>query len=120
TYAGRLYLGHRDLGQFLVPLRAAIDQGVVRQRETRVHVRLLDPLPDETTAQIRFLELVDVVEIAYDVPRDEVINLERASQFLLHLRWTDVAEQGIITGKIYEYLAARRPILSTGAGRDVV
>ena len=39
---------------------------------------------------------------------------------LLHLRWDDPRERGILTGKIFEYLAARRPILSTGRYRDDV
>jgi hypothetical protein len=37
------------------------------------------------------------------------------------LNWDDAKEKGVFTGKIFEYLAAQRPILSTGGLRgDVV
>ena len=119
-YAGRLYLGHRDLARFLVPLRTAIDRGDVDGRDVKVHVLLLDPLPEETAAVIHRLGLGGVVEVDFNVPRDEVIRRQRCAQVLLHLRWDDPSQRGIITGKIYEYLAARRPILSTGRYGDVV
>ena len=119
-YAGRLYLGHRDLARFAVPLRAAIDRGLVDRAQVRLHVLLLDPLPQPMADALDRLGLSEVLELAYDAPRDEVILRQRRAQILLHLRWDDPSERGIITGKIYEYLAARRPILSTGRARDVV
>jgi hypothetical protein len=40
---------------------------------------------------------------------------------LLLLNWEDPLEKGTYTGKIFEYLAAQRPILVTGGfGNDVV
>ena len=37
------------------------------------------------------------------------------------LNWEDKKEKGVYSGKIFEYLAAQRPILSTGGfGSDVV
>jgi hypothetical protein len=41
---------------------------------------------------------------------------------LLLLNWDDPRETGTYTGKIFEYLAAQRPILATGGfgGDDVV
>jgi hypothetical protein len=39
---------------------------------------------------------------------------QRKSQLLLLLTWNDPTEKGIYTGKIFDYLAARRPILSIG------
>lgn len=119
-YAGRLYLGHRDLVQVLRPLRTAIDRGLIDASQTRLHVLLLDRMPPETVNEIARLGLQAVVDVESNAARLEVIDRERRAQVLLHLRWDDPAEQGIVTGKIYEYLAARRPILSTGRYRDVV
>ena len=45
---------------------------------------------------------------------------QRESQLLLILNWEDPEERGVYTAKIFEYLAARRPILATGGSRDDV
>jgi spore maturation protein CgeB len=38
----------------------------------------------------------------------------------LILNWDDPQERGVYSGKIFEYLGARRPILSTGGSRNDV
>ena len=50
----------------------------------------------------------------------KIHQMSRESQMLLLLKWEDPQERGIYTGKIFEYLAARRPILATGGSSDVV
>ena len=45
---------------------------------------------------------------------------QRQSQVLYNPKWDDPLEPGIYSGKIFEYLAARRPILAIGKYRDVV
>jgi len=42
------------------------------------------------------------------------------SQILLLLNWNDPREQGTYTGKLFEYLAAKRPILAIGMPKGVV
>jgi hypothetical protein len=43
---------------------------------------------------------------------------QRHADLLLFLDWLDARAQGILTGKIFEYLAAERPILGVGVNRD--
>ena len=45
---------------------------------------------------------------------------QRESQVLLTLGWSDLRETGQHTGKVFEYLGARRPILAIGGSRGVV
>lgn len=52
--------------------------------------------------------------------RAEVLELQRESQILLTLDWMDERQPGVYTGKIFEYLAAGRPILSIGPPGSVV
>jgi hypothetical protein len=54
------------------------------------------------------------------VPREVALEKQRESQLLLMLKWNDPAERGIYSSKIFEYLAARRPILAVGGYHDVV
>ena len=64
--------------------------------------------------------LQEYVNLNQIIPRGEVIKKQRESQILLLLNWNDPKETGIYTGKIFEYLAAGRTILSIGAVSGVV
>lgn len=54
------------------------------------------------------------------LPRREAVARQRESQLLLALDWMDESQPGVFTGKIFEYLAAGRPILSIGPAGSVV
>ncbi len=54
------------------------------------------------------------------IPREEALKKQREAQILLLLTWNDPTERGVYTGKVFEYLAARRPILSIGISGGVV
>lgn len=65
--------------------------------------------------------LPDVVRQYGIVSRTASFEKQRESQLLLLLNWEDPLEKGTYTGKIFEYLAAQRPILATGGfGNDVI
>ena len=53
-------------------------------------------------------------EIVDHIPHDEVKRLQEASQVLLLLVNNAPNAKGILTGKLYEYLASGRPILAIG------
>jgi glycosyltransferase involved in cell wall biosynthesis len=52
------------------------------------------------------------------VPFHESVAIQRAADALLFLDWTDVQAEGILTGKLFEYFASARPILSIGRRND--
>jgi glycosyltransferase involved in cell wall biosynthesis len=60
----------------------------------------------------------DRVKVFPQVPRAEALAAQRKSQILLHL--ANANEKGIYTSKIFEYLGARRPILSIPGDKDCV
>jgi len=57
----------------------------------------------------------DVIEICPPVPRREILRIERAADVLLLSRWADPRDDGVIPGKLFEYIGARRPILAIGS-----
>ena len=58
--------------------------------------------------------LMENTELITQVPHDEVKRLQEATQVLLLLVNNTPNAKGILTGKLYEYLASRRPILAIG------
>jgi hypothetical protein len=49
------------------------------------------------------------------VPRSDILRIERQADILLECHWRDPAGDGAIPGKLFEYIGARRPILSLGS-----
>ena len=43
---------------------------------------------------------------------EECVHRQKAANVLLFLNWNDLREKGLYSGKIFEYLATRRPILA--------
>ncbi|WP_337972113.1 hypothetical protein [Methanobacterium petrolearium] len=70
--------------------------------------------------EVEEYHLENVVNVHGMIPREEVLKKQRESQILLLLSWNNPQEQGIIPGKIYEYLDAGRPILSIGPSEGLV
>ena len=58
--------------------------------------------------------LMENTELITHVPHDEVKRFQEASQVLLLLVNNAPNAKGILTGKLYEYLASGRPIISIG------
>ncbi len=118
TYTGRLYQGKRDPTPLFEALQELIDEGVVL-RET-VRVRFYGPPEPWVAPLARRFDLQDVVEIAGTVSREEALQRQQESHLLMMLCWSDPRETGQHTGKVFEYLGSRRPILAIGGARGVV
>jgi hypothetical protein len=54
------------------------------------------------------------------ISREESIHEQRKAQVLLLLTWNHPAEKGVYTGKLFDYLAAQRPVLAMGIPGSVI
>lgn len=118
TYTGQLYEGKRDPAPLFQAMRELINKGVFDPR--LVKVRFFGPAQYWLEKEVRRYALEQVVEMCGTVPREVVVQHQRASQVLLLLNWDDPREHGVYTGKLFEYLAAQRPILAVGGPGGVV
>lgn len=74
----------------------------------------VDPVVLETASEFG---LGDLIEVEAYVPHDDAVRLMRESTLLLlSVNRVDGAE-GIVTGKLYEYVASGRPVLGIGPPR---
>lgn len=67
---------------------------------------------------IQYPNIASIVSVSAPVKHAESIALQKGATILLHLAHGD--EKGVLTGKLFEYLAAGRPILCIPGDKDEV
>jgi len=112
TYTGVLYNGKRDPAMLFEALENLVSEGIMDP--DRVEVRFFGSQDPWLFEEIRQYHLEGVVTVNGPVPRSIALKRQRESQLLLLLLWDNPQDQGVYTGKVFEYLAARRPILAVG------
>ncbi|AXV36748.1 MAG: hypothetical protein CIT01_00325 [Methanobacterium sp. BRmetb2] len=112
TYTGQLYKGKRDPEPLFEALNDLSREDLINI--DHVEINFYGASESWLTEEIAKYGLERVVNIHGMIPRDEVILKQRESQLLLLLMWDNPLEIGVCTGKIFEYLSAKRPIISHG------
>lgn len=59
-------------------------------------------------------ELAQYVKIMPPMTRSEALRMQRDADALLFLAWGDLEKEGILSGKIFEYMYSTTPIISIG------
>lgn len=118
TYTGSIYVGKQDPMPLFKALQELISEKVIEPDDVTVDFYGYNEGWLERDAEYNGMQ--SIVKIHDPIPRNEVIKKQRESQLLLLLTWNDPNEKGIYTGKVFEYLAAQRPIISIGISGDVV
>lgn len=112
TYTGNLYQGKRDPEKLFLAINELIKEGKIDVNDFSIdfYGRYESWLDNE----IKKHELENIVKIHGLIPREEILTKQCESQILLLLTWDNPKDKGSIPGKVFEYLAAKRPILSIG------
>lgn len=113
-YTGHVYTGYRDP----TPLFEAIQ--MLGEEGCRVQVRFIGSNVDHVMDQARRYGVEDQVNCEPPISHRDALRLQMSADVLLHLQWNDPKEAGTISGKLFEYLGARRPILGIGYERGAV
>ena len=113
VYTGNIYRGKQDPAFLFRVLRILMDEKMVDPDRMEVCFFGLDK--DWLMEDAKKHRLEDVVQIHGLVPRRIAIAEQQKAQILLLFVWNDPRERGIYFGKLFDYLAARRPILSIGS-----
>jgi glycosyltransferase involved in cell wall biosynthesis len=113
-YTGTLYPGRRDP----TPLFQAVAR--LADKASGIRIELYGADPATVSALAEKAGIAGHVETHAAVPYDRVVTLQRMADVLLMLRWNDPSERGIVPGKLFEYVGARRPILCLGYGQGDV
>jgi hypothetical protein len=112
TYTGSLYNGAVDPELLLQALDELNSEGAIELNDVEVHFFACNE--SWLGHEISRYNLDGIVEMHDAIERDAVIEKQRESQLLLLMLRNDRRDRRVIPAKIFEYLAARRPILSLG------
>jgi hypothetical protein len=118
TYTGNVYPRKQSPEPLFGALHDLIDQGDINSGDIEIRfygaqVGWIDKLADR-------YKLTNIVKQFGVVPRKIALEKQRESQLLLLFKWNDPSHRGVYTAKVFEYLAARRPIIAVGGYPDVV
>ena len=109
THVGSLYASRNPTGLWRA-LRRLRDEGAV----PALRIRLVGTVDPNVRTALQAQGLMDVTEIIPYVPHDEAVAYMRRAGLLLLSIESFPQDEGMMTGKIYEYLAAGRPIIGVG------
>ncbi len=108
VYTGFVYPERRDPTRLFLAVRASgLGPGEVR-------IIFFGSRSDYLQARIDEVGVRDWVEVRDSVPYAEALRRQAQADILLLLQWDDPADESNVPGKVFEYLAARRPILGLG------
>lgn len=94
-----------------------ISQGGIRR--DRIVLRIIEQYPQQTSKLASEHSLSDIVQIQTSLPHQDAIREQVSASVLLFMMRNDPGGFGIYTGKLFEYLGARRPILMLGPKQGV-
>ena len=116
VYTGTIYPGLRDPS----PLFAAIDLISKKDNVTNNHpmsdfeILFFGRKEDWLDNLIKKYHVEPWVKYMGRVGKNDALRIQNQADILLFLEWENGSVDGILTGKLFEYLAQRKPILGVG------
>lgn len=114
VYTGRIYKGLQDPAVLFRAI-SELKKSIPDLREL-LSVDLYGYVDPWVCDLIEECKVGDCVHWHGVVSHQESLAKQKEADFLLFLDWVDQSTEGILTGKLFEYLGAGQPILSIGAG----
>lgn len=110
VYTGSLHPVQRNPGIFLQALTRLTDE-----ERSKVDVIFAGPREAFLDAQIESLKLGETVRALGSLKREESLRLQNEASVLLFFEYQhEAGRDGVLTGKLFEYLATGRPIWAVG------
>ena len=112
VYTGTFYPAKRDPAIFFDGMRELLTAHP--QLRTAMQVHLYGPAESWVATQVSERGLGDVVRLHGSVTYAASLEAQRNADALMFVDWMDDRAEGVLTGKLFEYLACAVPILCIG------
>lgn len=113
-YTGTIYTGKSDFTPILQALKSLNQQGKIDLSQVRLHYAG-NSFP-ELNGLAASLGLEKILVNHGHVGRTEAAQLQQAADLFVVLSWNTKTSQGILTGKFYEGIRCKKPVLSIVSG----
>ena len=112
-YSGSFYPGKQDPFPLLRALNLLKDANpeLLHDVEVLIYGWNLEILKKA----VKDFRLEDIVLFGGSIPRHEILSLQKSVDALIFLDWNEINDDGVLTGKFFEYIFSGRPILAMGA-----
>jgi glycosyltransferase involved in cell wall biosynthesis len=112
-YTGVVYEGKQDPSPLFAALKELCAEG------SPVEVAFYGSFLQKVRGLVAEYGLESVVKVNDPVPYRDSLRMQTEADVLLLLLWNDPEHKGVYTGKLFEYIGARRPVLAVGEAGDV-
>ncbi len=110
SYTGSVYPALQDAKPLFAAIRALLDDGQLAANQLEVQVAGNDMEVWKTWASK--YELDAILSLKGMISHPEALQVQRHSDINLLLSWSTTELSGVLTGKLYEYFAAQKPVLA--------
>ena len=114
THTGTYHQGRRDPSLLFQAVGNLVRRGSISR--DRFRIRLFVKHEPWLSAMAEKYGVTDLVDLVPWGSFEDALKAQRRSHVLLLLHWGGPREAGVVTAKVFEYLAAQRPILVLGGG----
>lgn len=118
THTGTYHQGRRDPSLLFEAAGRLIRSGSLPRDRFRIRLFVKHEPWLQTMAEAHGIR--DLVEFVPWGSHEDAVRAQRHSHVLLLLHWGGPREAGVVTAKVFEYLAARRPVLVLGGGQGAL
>ncbi|MFC1920716.1 hypothetical protein ACFLYQ_03215 [Chloroflexota bacterium] len=118
TYTGSIYSEKHAPLKLFAALKELIAEKAIEPRD--IEVRIYGVVAGWLETEIERYNLKEIINLYGRVPKEDSLQKQKETQVLFITKWNDPEETGAYSGKIFEYLAAKRPILAIDGTKDVV
>lgn len=116
VYTGALYQGRRTVEMLAPIIKQLIDDGTISI--TELAINYAGPDFNELLSQLRPYGLESIAIDHGYISREQSLGMQQEADIVLLLNWNDDNYTGVIPGKLYEYMAAKRPIVALIMGNQ--
>jgi glycosyltransferase involved in cell wall biosynthesis len=114
VYTGSIYTDKRDPLPLFESIKELSQNPENEPFLDRLEVIFAGPPNVRVQSFIQELDISKWVKIIGMLPREAALKMQRDANYLLFLPWTDLGVDGVLTGKLFEYLSSKTPIIAVG------